>query len=319
VDETQTTETTVDPIPAARGFRVPYGVDAAGSLVPPEQAARATPYVCPACADKLIYRAGPIVSAHFAHRGGTGCTPESVLHAGTKLRIAGAARAWLAGSGPRPIVRRRCHCGWVRDDPIRDGVATVSLEFRLRADERDVVADLALLNSQGKPRLLIEILVSHAFDVEKARALRAAKVPWIELDAERVQPEAVIWEPGASDNIRPIDCSDCAAREQARIIEIVVAADAIGISPKWTGYRTGIFTCYRCGRPTPIFLWPGMFPKAVPPTPRPRAIAWRYSSIIERKYWANTCGACHAMLGDHYIQSALDPSEYEAALPIDAF
>ncbi len=306
-------------VPAARGFRVPYGLDAAGSLIPPEQATRSTPYVCPACADKLTYRAGPIVSAHFAHRGGTGCTPESVLQAGTKLRVAGAVRAWLAGSGPRPTVRRKCHCGWVRDDPIRDGVATVSLEHRLRTVDRDMVADLALLNAKGKPRLLIEILVSHAVDVEKAAALRAAKVPWIELDAERVQPETVIWEPCASGNIRPMDCPECAARKQARMDQIATIAAAIGVSPILAGYESGPYTCYRCHRPTLLFFWHGMFDNAVPPSPRPKTIVIRYSSVVNRKYWANACGHCHAMFGNHYIQSDLEPSEYEAALPIDAY
>ena len=319
VDETQSAKIPgPEPIPAARGFRVPYGLDDAGSLVPPEQATRSTPYVCPACADKLTYRAGPIVSAHFAHRGGTGCTPESVLHAGTKLRAGNAVRAWLSGSGPRPTVRRKCYCGWVRDDPLRDGVATVSLEHRLRAVDRDVVADLALLSAEGKPRLLIEILVSHAVDAEKAALLRAAKVPWIELDAERLMPEALIWEPCASGNIRPLDCPDCDAREQDQIMEIAIAADALGISATWIGYRTGIFTCNRCGRPTPIFLWHGMFSNARPPRPKPKTIAWRTSGMFDWKYWANTCGYCHATLDEYDIESVLDPSEYEATRPIDA-
>jgi hypothetical protein len=45
----------------------------------------------------------------------------------------------------------------------------------------------------------------------------------------------------------------------------------------------------------------------------------RYSSVVNRKYWANTCGHCHAMFGNHYIQFDLDPNEYEAALPFDAY
>ncbi len=311
-------------VPAARGFRVPYGVDAAGSLIPPGQATRTTPYICPACADKLTYRAGPIVSAHFAHRGGTGCTPESVLHAYTKLRVADAAGAWLSSRGPRPTVRRWCRCGWVRDDPIRNGVATVSLEHRLTAADCDMVADLALLDAGGAPRLLIEILVSHAVDAEKAAALRAAKVPWIELDAERVTPEAVIWEACAAGNVRPMDCPKCAAREQARIdareqaridareqarFMQTVAVEAICISPTWAGYRTGVCTCHRCGLSALIFLWHGMFSKERPPSPRPQTIAWRYSTVSRCKHWVNTCGLCGGMLGP-YIQSALDPSEY---------
>jgi hypothetical protein len=300
-----------EPTPVARGFRVPYGLDPAGALVAPDAATRSVPYVCPGCADRLTYRAGPIVSAHFAHRGGTGCTPESVLHAGTKLRVAAAVRAWLEGTGPRPIVRRECHfCGWVRDDPVKDGVVAVSVEHRLRAGGRDVVADLALLNDQGAARLLIEILVSHAVDREKVAAFEAAKLPWIELDAEQVETEAVVWRPSASGNVSGLNCPDCAARKQAHDDAIAAIAASQGSPPTVPGYMTSAYTCYRCRRPTLLYLWLGMFDYYVPPPPVPSTVQRRYSGEVRRRYWANTCGHCHAMIGNFYVRDGLTSEEF---------
>jgi hypothetical protein len=45
-----------------------------------------------------------------------------------------------------------------------------------------------------------------------------------------------------------------------------------------------------------------MFENSVPPSPHPKTVQFRYSSVVERKYWTNTCGHCHAMFGNHYVQ-----------------
>jgi hypothetical protein len=279
-------------------------------LVAPSLASRSVRYVCPGCSDRLTYRAGPIVSAHFAHRGGTGCTPESVLHSGTKLRIAAAIQAWLAGTGPRPVVRRRCQCGAIQNDPIRDGIVRVSVEHRLRARDREVIADLALLTEQGTARLLIEVLVSHAVDGEKESALRAARLPWIEVEAEEVEPDASVWKPRASGNVRPLDCQGCAAKRQERERVIAAVAASQGSQPVVPKYLTSTFTCYRCQRPTLLYLWRGMFHDVLPPRPRPATLSLRYSGVVLGKYWANTCGHCHAMIGNWYVKQSLSLEEF---------
>jgi hypothetical protein len=220
----------------------------------------------------------------------------------------------VAGTGPRPIVRRKCYrCGWIRDDPVRDGVVAVSVEHRLRAGGRDVVADLALLNGQGAPRLLIEILVSHAVDTAKVAALEAARLPWIELDAEQVEPEAVVWLPSASGNVSSLNCPECAARRTAHEASIAAIAASQGSPPTVTGYLTSTYTCYRCRRPTLLYLWLGMFDNYVPPSPRPSTVQHRYSGEVQRRYWANTCGHCHAMIGNHYIRIGLTEEEFHFA------
>jgi hypothetical protein len=293
------------PLPRPRGFRVPFAVDSDGKLVSPDVADRAGAYLCPACRDRLTYKAGPVVSAHFAHRGGTGCTPESALHEGTKLLVAAAVQAWVDGAGDRPVVRRKCGCGHVQDAPLRDGIAAVSVEYRRHVGDRDIVADIALLDARGEPRLLIEILVSHAVDAHKRHALAAANLRWIELEAERVAYPALTWEPRAEGNVPPIACARCAAENVRHNQEIERVATAIAAPASPRGYAVTTYSCWRCEKATLLYFWVGMFDYARPPDPVPRTVQPRYSSVVRRRYWANTCGHCRAMFGNFYVTDEL--------------
>lgn len=306
-----------DTRPVSAGFRVPFGLELSGALVAPEQSLRSTRYVCPACGDGLTYRAGPIISANFAHRGGTGCTPESALHAAAKLMVADCVRAWLSASGPRPVVRRVCGCGVVRDDPIRDMVAGVTLEHRLRAGDRDLVADVALLDAAGGVRLLVEILVHHAVNADKRKALAAGSIPWIELEAESVIEEAAVWRPRAADNVRPLECEDCKAVLAANADRLRRVAAAANVSASPPGYAVSVDVCYRCHKEMPLFYWQGMFDYSRPPEPVPATVQPRDSGVVRRRYYANTCPFCRAMIGHHYAQEHLIETLVSSGPPVD--
>jgi hypothetical protein len=290
---------------ASAGFRVPFGLDPSGALVAPEKAVRSERYVCPACGDRLTYRAGQIVAANFAHRGGTNCTPESALHAAAKLLVAESVRVWLAGSGPRPVVRRACSCDLVKDDPIRDGVAGVTLEHRLRAGERDLVADVALLDAAGGIRLLVEILVHHEVDPDKRKALAAGSIPWIELEAEMVINDAAVWTPRATGNVRAIECRVCKPILEARAATVRRVAKKANLPASPRGYVVTTYPCYRCRVITPLYFWEGMFVYSDPPEPVPASVQMRYSQPPNRRYYANTCGFCEVMIFGEYAAEYL--------------
>lgn len=286
---------------ALAGFRVPLGLDATGALVAPEDAVRSVPYQCPACADRLTYRAGPIISANFAHRGGTGCAPESALHAAAKHLVAETVRAWLSGSGQGPVVRRACGCGLVRDDPIKDLITDVTLEHRLRSGDRDLVADVALLDTAARARLLVEVLVHHAVDADKRTALAADSIPWIELDAQSIIAEPAVWQPRAADNVRALVCEACEKVLATRAEELRNIAAAADLPAAPAGYAVDVCGCYRCDRKTPLYYWPGMFDYARPPELVPASVQIRDSNVAGRRYYANTCAFCRALIGHHYV------------------
>lgn len=70
--------------------------------------------------------------------------------------------------------------------------------------------------------------------------------------------------------------------------------------------------CWKCGRPAPVFLWPGIKDFAVPPLPAPRTVKARFSKTIGKTYPANGCIECDAMFGDFFLlELILDYVDYE--------
>ena len=89
-------------------FRAPLALDSAGQLVHPQEAAPGDTYRCPACGDRLIFKAGQVRPWHFAHAANGNCTPESVTHQTAKRLIQQVVTAWKAGEGAKPQIFRRC-------------------------------------------------------------------------------------------------------------------------------------------------------------------------------------------------------------------
>lgn len=72
--------------------------------------------------------------------------------------------------------------------------------------------------------------------------------------------------------------------------------------------------CWRCGRPSPIFLWPGIKDWVPPPQPAPATIKPRFSKTIGRTYPSNGCIHCDAIVGDFFLfDLLLDFVDYEEA------
>jgi len=79
--------------------------------------------------------------------------------------------------------------------------------------------------------------------------------------------------------------------------------------------------CWKCGRPSPVFLWPGIRSWSAPPEPAPRTVRARFSKTADETYPANGCIHCDAMVGDFYLfDLLLDSLEYgEAGALADRF
>ena len=293
---------------------VPIGYDSSGALVRPEDARRGEEYRCPGCGASVVLRSGERRRPHFAHRGGEGCSAESVLHRMAKQRVVDVVTSWTAGSGPRPCVTRPCprpgcEGGVVQDLP--EDVTHALAEVRL-ADGS--IADVVLYRGEC-PAVAVEIAVTHRVGHEKAGRLR---LPWMELLAEDVMDRPYWWVV-AQDGLKPFECPLCqrAARQRSsKVAEIQgraaqVAERLTSTLPPSPPYRFVPHTCWRCGSNMVVYLWPGGggHSRVRPPDPIPSSLQLRVTDW-GGDHWANCCPSCSAVQGDGYLSR--DNADYAA-------
>lgn len=290
-----------------KDFLVPFGLDDAGRLVPPGGASRDTQYRCPACRTLLVFRAGELKRAHFAHAAHTACDPEGLLHLTAKLLIVQVVQDWKAGSGPPPLVVRACgRCKKEQHDPLPARIELAVPEYTVDGGWR---VDVALMAGE---RIIaaVEVFATHKVGEEKARSLG---VPCAELRADEILESPFRWRP-VSTTARPLTCSACIAEQeqlrQAMEVEreqqrryVEEAARRLQVRLAGPPYIPGFTECYRCSRETVVYDWRGreLWERRTPPHPRPQTIRFKFSKTVGHKYWANVCMHCGAIQGDFFL------------------
>lgn len=294
----------------ASGLAVPVAISDLGELIRPEEAKPGTRYKCPGCGATVVCRSGDRRRPHFAHRGGEGCSAESVLHRAGKLRILYVIQMWKEGHGPRPCISRpcprySCEGGVVQDIP--SDITHAAEEVRL---PDGTIADVVLFRGTV-PAVAIEVLVSHRVSPEKAARFG---VPWMEVRAADVL-ERPYWWAVSQDGLLPSVCASCAERDEARygaLGEIqnraAFVAERLELSlPPSPPYQYVAHMCWRCGTDMVVFLWPGGGDHSArrPPLPIPSSVQHRVTEGWG-DYWANCCPTCSAVQGDYYLSARND-------------
>jgi hypothetical protein len=157
---------------------------------------------CPVCLERVILKLGPRNRHHYGHLPRSTCAAargEGALHLSAKLHLAAALEEGGASLRLRPLCARipeertaeRC----ARAD---DEAWTIAWDgVRVEASLPSARADLVLLRG-GREVAAIEVCSHHAVDDAKAAKYRALDIPWIEVPAWSVVPEAgVAWTPAA--------------------------------------------------------------------------------------------------------------------------
>jgi len=239
---------------------VPFGLRLDEILVSARDAVRAEYYCCPACRTRLIYRAGPKVRPHFAHRSSATCNGETALHLIAKMLLAQAVRAATSGNAFITIVRPCDSCETKIDVPFpSDTVDQVEQECRL---ESGYIADVLLLQG-GNPRLAIEVRATHAVPAEKASRLG---MRWIEVAAEQILENPTRWVLLAY-SLKAKKCDACLRKaEEAERRARVAAAEPLVKIPQPRKFRARSWPTKAAQRP--FILVPPPPPPPVPP-PRP--------------------------------------------------
>lgn len=191
---------------------------------------RRPPVFCPHCGERLTLKLGAVRRHHAAHRAGADCLatrPESALHLDCKFALAAALRA-AAGHGATLSFARACAGS---DFERCDRVSTTTWDFAwddVRVEHRlgDSRRPDVLLLRDGAPVGAIEIVVSHTVAEEKANALAAAGIPWVEIDADPLRREAGDWrldEPLDARRANDVAAWRCPQHERERVFRASVS------------------------------------------------------------------------------------------------
>lgn len=287
------------------GVAVPVAMGSDGRLVRPVDAERGVAYSCPGCGAAVRLRRGDRTRAHFAHRRGEGCAPESVLHRAAKACVLQVITDWKATAGPRPAIARSCPehgCdGGVTQD-LPDDVTRAEAEVRLAGN---VIGDVVLYRGDT-PAAVVEVLVSSRVGREKVRRM---PLPWIEVRAEDVLDRPYWWV-AVQDGLQPFACARCAelGRDAAALLRGVreraaTAAAATGSPTPTPPYRAAAHRCWRCATDTVVYAWPGCGSRRArrPPEPVPGTVR-RVTTNAAGDHWANCCHACAAVQSDYHLR-----------------
>lgn len=282
---------------APDAFRVEWGKAPDGNFVRSAEAERGISYVCPSCEAPLVLKAGEVRRRHFSHKGGSGCSSESILHQVAKARICLAVQAWRNGAGDVPRLVRRCEfCSQELPQELPSSVRVAVPEVPVGGR----VVDVALLDAGGTTLAALEVLVSHAVDERKASDL---PIPWGEIPAGEVL-EGLCWRLSQDGFRNRAVCGSCRAR---RDVLKQKAQDCLGRLrypfPPPHPYRLAFRECWKCARETVVFSWPwaGQWSKRRPPTPLTPTISFERTSVVPQGYWANKCQWCRRVQGDFYL------------------
>lgn len=152
------------------------------------------PSYCPVCLEPVVLKLGTRVRHHYGHRPSSTCAAagaEGALHIAAKLHLASVLRSFSGRLRTQGVCNRvpgertseRCPRGPIREWP--DRWDEVLIEHAIPS----VRADLMLLRA-GSPVLAIEIYSTHAVDELKVEKYRKLGIPWIEVPAASLAPDA---------------------------------------------------------------------------------------------------------------------------------
>lgn len=219
-------------------LKVPFGLNAAGREVRPETATKEEAYYCPDCKGDLVLRKGDIKIPHFAHKGMPvicDFLTETEEHYRAKLAVAAA----IHEKKPVRLVRQchKCKGPWV-EQSIPDSVKQASLEHMLPSGHR---ADVALLDDAGHLLAVIEILVNHRVDDEKAKALEGTA--WAEFPAGCLG--SLEWKP-CRDFFNSCLCERCKAIENLGFVTPFVGRYKTSVQCPLNGGRSFVEAVAKC-------------------------------------------------------------------------
>lgn len=183
------------------------------AYIPVTRAKKNEPYICPGCGADVIFRAGEVREHHFAHKPGSSTTcsfydpnhsNESDLHKHAKLTVANILET-------RKELAFDCWCDYghvrhtvccERKNVLVDPSDRVVVEHRTDAG---TVYDVAVLNSDGTVKCVVEIKHTHATETVRPE-------PWFEVLARDVLVDSTTL---SCQRVDRVTCPACMVKREA--------------------------------------------------------------------------------------------------------
>jgi len=162
--------------------------DKNGGLIKAKDAEKNEDYFCPECKGELILKKSGKTGKrskkpHFTHYDKSpNCTPEGVLHRAFKLLLLQYIRNHIADEALLNIAWECTYCNEKHEGNLVHFAKDVKDEYQME----NCLADIALLNQEGKPFAVIEIVVTRKPEEASIEFYKKNKIVFIliELDNE---------------------------------------------------------------------------------------------------------------------------------------
>ena len=266
-----------------------------GEMVKASDANKQTDYHCPTCEKVFVLKQGTRKRAHFAHKTLTpNCTPESALHYGFKLLLAKKIQQSIDQKTPLDFRWECSFCGVLHTGNLVKKANSVQVEHNLGVCR----PDLALLDVNGSPVAVIEVVVTHPPEEAALDYYAANSIPVViftlksDKDLDRLEHQFLTAD-SVSICISP-KCSKCGQPKQQKRLLIVKSS------------------CWKCGEGMNVLSLETSFFYSLPledlsedeikiAAQNGVFLKKQYSRTTNSRYIANTCRKCNAFIGHHHL------------------
>lgn len=282
---------------------LPYAYDPDGNLVSIDDVTKGQKYTCPACGAELSLRISKIPPGqkhhrrnHFAHKGNTDnhCS-ESFLHKLFKERCAEYIRNKIAKQETLYFYWRCKKCYEEHKGNLLKTAKKVVIEYDLGVCKPDI----ALLDKNGKVRIVVEIVVTHKPEPEVLKYYEEKNIVCLQINVDDFSDcdniEKKLSRPSEMSTCPNPICQECGNRKNTRTLITTTAS------------------CWSCGQRMKIaMILVGDDSSAIPPSDFNEQeiniakslgvnITKKYSNITRNSYLANTCEHCNNFIGDNHM------------------
>lgn len=279
---------------------------------------RPTNAMCLGCNEPVVLRAGSIKRPHFAHRSVSGCTSGDRLLHDTAVRvIAERIEAVIASGATYPVTISCVQCRWQRQGNLaRHRGGSVHVD---RVLEDAIRPDILVRSADGKPRVVVEVVVTHPPEPATLDLYSRLRIPavivhptWDNLGELREGFTDAICRSGGFQIIgypctllrHPLEevprCPQCTARA------------------RWMTAERATLKCYKCrgqvlvldlvcsrgvGMATVSASCPDLHNVENVATRLGIVLRWEHSATAGGSYLMHMCPSCGAKQGDNFLYS----------------
>ena len=139
--------------------------------------------LCPCCQRPLVAVKGAIRIHHFRHKGNPDCQPETVAHKLGIMIMKERIESAISTNHPLSVQWKCSDCHYYHQLELMLGITQVESEYTLGS----IRPDLALLDSEGQVRAIIEVVVTHSPESPVEEYCITRNIPLVEIRIDKAE------------------------------------------------------------------------------------------------------------------------------------